>query len=341
MTYPADTARLPLLSSAPAYASGLILVALTAASAYGLRQLPLLATISPMIIAIVLGMLFSQYVGVPAGAKPGIDLAGKRILRFAVALLGLQITYAQLAELGILGIALAAVSLGLTFLFTLLVGRWLGVDAKLTQLIAGGTAVCGASAVAAVNATVEANEEDVAYAVACVTLFGTLAMILYPSLITALQLEPTAYGAWVGLSVHEVAQVVGAGYQGGSVSGEAAVVTKLARVLMLAPLVLCVAFSLRRSAGRKAGAGGTRIVPGFVIGFLALALVNSLGLVPHALRELLVAVIPVLLTVALAALGLGTNFSKVRERGLRPILLGALSFVFIAAASLLMVKLAM
>jgi len=339
MSFLASSDSTPRFSALAAYRPGLMLVLMTTAAAYGLRELPLMRAVSPMMLAILIGMLFSQLVGVPSAALPGVNLAGKRLLRLAVALLGLQITFEQLAGIGLGGVAAAAAALGLTFLFTVAAGRLLGVNSGLTMLIAGGTAVCGASAIAAVNATVKAEEEDVSYAIACITLFGTVAMFSYPWLITQLALGPEAFGAWVGLSVHEVAQVVGAGYQAGPLAGETAVVTKLARVVMLAPLVVCLALFVARGGAAAMAPSRTGAVPGFVLGFLALAAANSLGIVPEAVRAFLVAATPIMLTTALAALGLDTSFAKVREKGLRPLLLSALAFLFIAATSLLLVKL--
>lgn len=322
------------------YLPGLVLVAVVTASAYGLRHLPFLSTLSPMISAIFVGMLFANTVGYPASAAPGIAIAGKRLLRLAVALLGLQLTFGQLAGIGIRGVGFAALALLSTFFFTIWMGRVLGVDRRLSHLLAAGTSICGASAIAAANAVTKADDEDVSYAVACITLFGTAAMFLYPLLMVAFGLDAQDYGLWIGLSVHEVAQVVGAGFQGGEAAGQAAVVSKLARVMMLAPLIIGLTVFVSRPASDPAGErGSVQIIPVFVLGFIVLATLNSFGLVPEAPRELVVSTTPVLLTAALAALGLGTNFARLRARGLRPLLLAAIASLFIAAVSLLLITL--
>lgn len=321
------------------YVPGLILVAVITASAYGLRHLPFLSVLSPMISAIFVGMVFANTVGFSPAANAGIAVAGKRLLRLAVALLGLQLTFAQLADVGAKGIFSAAAALTFTFLFTIALGRLLRVDRKLCMLLAAGTSVCGASAIAGANAAVGADDEDVSYAVACITIFGTAAMFLYPFLQALLDLGPRVYGMWVGLSVHEVAQVVGAGFQGGTISGETAVVTKLARVMMLAPLVLVLAVVVRRPGSERAD-GNARgpLVPHFVIGFLALVMLSSSGLLSEQLRAPVVSATPVLLTAAMGALGLGTNFAKLKKHGLRPLLLSAIASVFIAVLALVLVK---
>ncbi len=320
------------------YAPGLVLVAVITASAYGLRHIPFVSQLSPMISAIFVGMLFANVVGTNASAASGISLSGKRLLRLAVALLGLQISFAQLSDIGVLGLAFAAFGLGSTFLFTLCMGRLLGVDRQLVHLLAAGTSVCGASAVAAANAVTGADDEDVAYSVACITLFGTIAMFLFPFVALVAEISDRAYGLWIGLSVHEVAQVVGAGFQGGTEAGEIAVMTKLARVMMLAPLIICLSCVLSRPdkyAGGKSRK--VQLVPFFVVGFLALAAVNSFGIVPDAIRQPIVTVTPILLTAAMAALGLGTSVSKLRQHGLTPMLLAGMASLFIAGISYLMV----
>lgn len=322
------------------HAPGLVLVAVITASAYGLRHLPFLSALSPMISAIFVGMLFANTVGFPTAANAGIAIAGKSLLRLAVALLGLQLTFGQLAGIGVRGLAFAAAALFLTFFFTVWMGRMLGVDRRLSLLLAAGTSVCGASAIAGANAVTRADDEDVSYAVACITLFGTIAMFLYPFLQTILDLRPQAYGLWIGLSVHEVAQVVGAGFQSGEVAGQTAVVAKLARVMMLAPLVVgLVVFAARPANDRSSGRVGVQMVPFFIVGFLLLALFSSAGLLADQIRAPIVSATPVFLTAAMGALGLGTNFAKLGQRGFRPLVLSAIASLFIAVVGLLLVKL--
>ena len=331
----------PKANAVASLAPGLVLVAVITASAYGLRQLPFFSSLSPMISAIFVGMLFANTVGFSNTANAGIAIAGKRLLRLAVSLLGLQLTFGQLAGIGIRGVAFAAVALLLTFFFTLWAGRMLGVDRRLSLLLAAGTSVCGASAIAGANAVTRADDADVSYAVACITLFGTIAMFLYPLMQAMLDLGPQAYGLWIGLSVHEVAQVVGAGFQGGEVAGQTAIVAKLARVMMLAPLVIGLAVFVARPASDRSGRGaGVQIVPVFIIGFLALAMLNSSGLVPDQVRMPIVSATPVLLTAAMGALGLGTNFTRLRQRGFRPLVLSAIASLFIAVVGLLLVGMA-
>lgn len=314
---------------------GLVLTCAIALAAYGVRLLPGMANFSPMIIAIVLGVGFHNTIRTPAIAKAGVTFSLKRLLRLAIVLLGLQLTLQQVAAVGGTGMAIIAATLLTTFAVTKAVGRLLGVDARLAELIAAGTSICGASAVVAANSVTDAPDEDVAYAIACVTVFGCLSMFIYPALPGVLGLDPHHFGLWTGASLHEIAQVVAAAFQNGREAGEFATIAKLSRVMLLAPLVL--GLGLLR-AGQKNGSRAKAPIPWFVLGFIALIGVNSLDVVPAAAKQVLVPGTTFLLTVALAAMGLETDIRKLRACGLRPFALGAFAWLFISGFSLLLIK---
>jgi uncharacterized integral membrane protein (TIGR00698 family) len=325
----------PVLAVLP----GLALTTAIAAAAFAARQLPGMATFSPMILAIMIGMTFHNTLGAPAIARPGITFALRRVLRLAIVLLGFQLTLVQIASVGAPGLLIVATTLVATFVVTTLLGRMLGVDRKLTQLIAAGTSICGASAVIATNTVTEAHDEDVAYAVACVTIFGSLAMFSYPLLPGLLHLDARAYGLWSGASIHEIAQVVAAAFQHGDRAGEIATMVKLARVALLAPVVLTLGLMARRAAGRGTTKRAAPPLPWFVFGFIALVGLNSVISIPAADKQVIVTVTTFLLSVALAAMGLETDVGKLYARGLRPAILGALAFLFVSGFSLLLIKL--
>ncbi|WP_246649518.1 YeiH family protein [Bradyrhizobium canariense] len=319
---------------------GLLLTATIAASAFSMRRIPGIANFSPMILAIVIGMALHNMRGTPALAKAGVSFSLRRVLRFAIILLGLQLTASQVLEVGAKGMVVIVVSLIATFAFTIWLGRLIGVDRKLSELIAAGTSICGASAVIATNTVTKARDEDTAYAIACVTVFGSVAMFGYPLLQGALHLDAHAYGLWVGSSIHEIAQVVAASFQGGKEAGDFGTIAKLARVAMLAPVVIALSFAARHRA-RSSGvdkADAKTPIPWFVLGFIAMVCVNSLIAVPPAIETTIVTVTTFLLSMALAAMGLEADIAKLRAKGLRPLLLGFAAFLFIAGFSLLMVK---
>jgi uncharacterized integral membrane protein (TIGR00698 family) len=314
---------------------GIALTAAMAAGATALRHVPGLDHFSPMIIAIVLGVAFHNLLGSPARALPGIGFALRTLLRAGVVLLGLQLTAQDLIDVGPAGLAIIAATLAITFLGTKALGRLLGVERRLAELIAAGTAVCGASAIIATNTVTQGSDEDVSYAVACVTIFGTAAMFLYPVLPGVLHLTPRAFGLWAGASIHEVAQVVAAGFQAGKEAGAFGTVAKLARVAMLAPLVLLLALRPRADAGHRRG----KIqFPLFVLGFIALIGVNSLHVLPAQTTALAAPITTFLLTMALSAMGLSTDIRRLRARGLRPLALAALAWLVVAGTSLTLVK---
>lgn len=322
---------------------GLLMTSVVAGSAYAIRQLPGMATFSPMILAIVIGIAFHNLVGTPAWAKPGVTFSMRRLLRIAVILLGLQLTATQIIQVGARGLAIIAATLIATFVFTTYIGRLLGVDRKLAQLIAAGTSICGASAVIATNTVTDAPDEDVAYAVACVTVFGSIAMFVYPLLPGLLHLDPHAFGLWTGASIHEIAQVVAAAFQDGQKAGEFGTIAKLSRVTLLAPMVIALGLIAARNAKATNPAAGTTAarppMPWFVLGFVALVGVNSVVSIPAEAKVWIVAVTTFLLSIALAAMGLETDIRKLTAKGFRPALLGALAFLFIAGFSLLLIKL--
>ncbi|HXP97922.1 MAG TPA: YeiH family protein [Telmatospirillum sp.] len=319
---------------------GLLLTGSIAGLAFALRQIPGVATFSPMILAIIIGMGFHNIIGTPRRAKAGITFALKRLLRLAIILLGLQLTATQVAEVGGTGVAIIAATLVATFVFTKWFGRLIGVERKLAELIAAGTSICGASAVIATNTVTEAPDEDVTYAVACVTVFGSLSMFLYPVLPALLHLDPHSYGLWAGASIHEIAQVVAATFQDGRAAGEFGTIAKLSRVMLLAPMVITLGVytARQRVAQGRDHARKKPPMPWFVFGFVALVGLNSVITLPAQPKAWIVQVTTFLLSVALAAMGLETDIRKLKAKGLAPLLLGAASWLFIALFSLTLIK---
>ncbi|BAB49407.1 mlr2225 [Mesorhizobium japonicum MAFF 303099] len=316
---------------------GLVLVAMITAVAFSAHNVSGFALFSPMILAVVAGMVYSNVLGTPAHAKAGIAFSQKRLLRFAIVLLGFQLTLGQVVSIGAGGVGIVAATLGATFVFTITLGRLIGVDRKLAQLIAAGTSICGASAIVATNIVTDARDEDVTYAVASITLFGTVAMLGFPLLAPALGLDQHAFGLWAGASIHEVAQVIGAGFQNGTQSGEIATVAKLTRVTMLAPMVIALGLMARRktSGGQQAARPP---MPWFVAAFVAVVALNSLVTVPAEVKSAMALATTIMLTMGLAAMGLQADISQLRSRGLRPLALAFCAFLFIGCFSLVLVK---
>lgn len=318
---------------------GLAYTGAIAGAAYGLRFVPGLGLVSPLILAIVIGMALHNVFGTPAAVKPGVKFALRRILRFAIVLLGLQLTFEQVRSVGLTGFAIVAATLFATFFVTRWMGRLMGVDRQLSELIAAGTAICGASAVIATNTVTRGSDEDVAYAVACVTIFGSLSMLLMPVLLPYTGLDAHGFGLWTGASIHEVAQVVAAAFQGGQQAGEFGTVAKLSRVMLLAPLVIGLgAAAILRARGDREAGHASPPMPWFVFGFIAMVMLASSGYVPAEVKMPVATTTTFLLAVALGAMGLETDIAKLRLKGARPLLLGAAAWLFISVLSLILIR---
>jgi len=316
---------------------GLILTSVLAWAARWLHGVPAISGISALMLAILLGMAIRNTVGVPAAMQAGIRFSMRRLLRLAIMLLGFQISLSQVWRVGGSAFLIVLATLVCTFLFTVWLGRRLGVDPKVAELIAAGTSICGASAVVATNTVTEGSDEDVAYAIAVITALGTVSILLYPLAAAAMGMPSPAYGLWTGASIHEIAQVIAAAFQGGSVSAQYGAISKLSRVMLLAPVV----FTLGYLGSRRRCAGGNHAkvaTPWFLIGFLAMIAINSLGLLSAVWTARLVTANQFLLAVALAAMGLETSVRKLRDAGFRPFLLGSGAWCFISVLSLVLIR---
>jgi uncharacterized integral membrane protein (TIGR00698 family) len=291
-----------------------------------------LAALNPVVVALLAGIALRAAFGLPAWLRPGTAFAVRPVLRASIVLLGLQVTAGQLLSVGGGALALAFCSVALTVPFTIWLGQRLGVAPPLAQLIGTGTGICGASAIVAANQVAGARQEDVAYALAIITLCGTAALLVYPELGALMRLDPRVYGLWAGSSIHEVVQAVGAADAGGPVALQVATVTKLARVVMLAPAVLALGAWVRR------GQAGTRQLkapmPWFAFGFLAMVAVASTGVLPPPVLVWSKALVPLMMAAAVAALGLNTDLRALRAAGFRPLLLGVGASLFLALLGL-------
>lgn len=311
---------------------GLALSAALAVAALLLRRLPGAALFSPMMVAVLLGIALRQITGPLPLARPGLAFAMRHLLRFAIVLLGVQITAGQIWALGAGALAVIAISLVATFLLVRWVGIRLGVAPALAELIAAGTAICGASAIMATNSVTRGSDADVAYALACITLWGTVALFGFPLLAAPLGLEAVAYGLWVGASVQEVGQVVGAAFQLGDQAGETGTIAKLGRVLLLAPLVMALALAARRRSEAVKGARPP-LLPGFILGFVALVALNSVIALPAWMTTAAPLATQMMFAMALAAIGLEMDVRRLVALGWRPMALGGIGLAIIASLS--------
>jgi uncharacterized integral membrane protein (TIGR00698 family) len=302
--------------------------------------------LSPLVAAVVLGVLVGNLGLVPRSASPGLVFAARRLLRAGVVLLGFQLSVAQVASLGGRGVVVVVVVVAATFVGTRWMGRRLGLSDGLSVLVAAGYAICGASAIAAMEDVAGATEEEVAAAIALVTLCGSLAIGLLPLVRDPLGLgDVDVFGSWVGASVHDVGQVVATASSGGTEALRAAVLVKLTRVVLLAPMIVITTLAARRRTVTATGRGGlphvkAPLLPLFVAGFIGAVLVRSSGVLSTDHLKWIRHVQLVLLAAALFALGAGVRLANLRRLGHRPLVLGLASWLLIGAVAYVGVRLA-
>jgi len=285
-----------------------------------------------LLYALLLGMSLNTVVG-DGVAKAGVDLAARQVLRVGIALLGARITFEQIAGLGWHSGAIIVAGVVATIGVGLAAARALGVSRRLGVLTGGATAICGASAAMAIASVLprdEGSERELIFTVAGITLLSTLAMILYPLIVTAARLDPHQAGLFLGGTIHDVAQVVGAGYSISPDTGDFAVLAKLLRVAMLLPVVVAISLALRHRFRRvETRRGSDPLLPRFLLVFAALVLAGSFGLVPAAAGAALNGIARACLVVAIAAVGLKTSPLELKRVGAR-----AFALLVIEAAAL-------
>jgi uncharacterized integral membrane protein (TIGR00698 family) len=338
-----------------------LLPGLAVAAAVGLAARLLSGAAPPWVGEIFLAVLLGITVGVfvrSSRLAPGFKFAVVRLLRIGVALLGARLTIAAVAEIGLSAIVLVVIVIALALTLTLLAGRAFGLPAPLALLIGVGTAICGNSAIVATAPIIGAETKHVSVAVATITIFGMLAVLLYPLIGTWLQLPDVVFGTWAGIAVNDTSQVVAASFAYSDPAGDVAVVVKLVRNTAIAPVLLLVGALWAGYASRSgSGAGldnpgGTDVgrrrvrfrdaVPLFAIGFIALAAISSMGLLSpvvagRSLADWAGEVSKVLLLIAVAAIGLGTSPSVLRATGPRPFLVGLGVSAVVSVSALLLV----
>jgi uncharacterized integral membrane protein (TIGR00698 family) len=296
--------------------------------------------VSPLVIAVVLGALISNLGMLPENCRIGLGFAARNLLRLGIVLLGLQLSFSQVRELGAPGLALVIVVVAATFAGTQWLGKKMGLSPGLSLLVATGFSICGASAIAAMRPVSDADDDDMAYAIALVTICGTLAIFLLPAIGEIIGFSGAQFGSWVGASVHDVAQTVATAASGNDDAQDAAIVVKLTRVMLLAPLVAAVSFTRRRKLShtnitdsKTQKAKLPPIVPLFIVGFIAAISINSSFNLPSEFLSNVKWLEKSLLACALVGLGAGVDARKLRRVGTRPLALGLISWILIATLS--------
>jgi len=286
----------------------------------------------PVIFALLLGMALNE-LSSEGRYTPGINVSARTLLRISVALLGLRITFAQVGGLGWSAAVMVITSVPLTICFGWALSKVLKIDGRFGVLSAGAVGICGASAAMAIAVAWprENSERDTVVVIACITTYSTIAMVLYPAMLSHLHLDPLQTGQFLGGSIHDVAQVVAAGYASSPQAGDSATIVKLMRVTMLLPVVLIITMGVARGADRSARhANKVALLPWFLVVFVLLAALNGFELVSKPIAASLTEASKWLLVISVAALGMKTSLREMMAVGSTAVALIAAETIFLA-----------
>ena len=295
--------------------------------------------ISPLFLALLAGLIFSNFTRLVAKVKPLLDFASKYLLRLGVALLGFQITFHKFADIGVKGFIAILFIVIFTFLSIRKLAPYFGISPELALLIAGGFSICGATAVTAIGASKKSRSEDVSYAVGIVTLCGTLSIFVIPPIAKALHLSHRLSGAWIGAAVHDIGQVVAAASVIGGTTLSYAVISKLARVVLLAPMLVAINLKSSDREGSRSKFSLTTLLPPFILGFIALTILNNEVHLSSHLINLLINISKALLSAGLFAMAAKVRWREIRSIGHKPLLFGLSAWIIFGGISLLVIQL--
>ena len=280
------------------------------------------------IIALFMGTIINSFFH-PKWIKPALKFTSKRILKVAIILLGASLSVSTILSVGKMTFFVMIFTFAVCFGIGYFVGKLFGLNWKLSNLISAGTGICGGSAIAAIAPVIDAEDKDIAFAMSSTFIFDMIMIALYPIMGMALGMNDIAYGIWAGTSVNDTASVVASGYAFSEAAGDFATMVKLTRTIAIIPTVLVFAFfGARAKRNELKKADGTKkvnvlkIIPWFIGGFLLLAILNSIGLIPVAVGGVMKSASKFLMVTALAAIGLGTSLTDFKKAGLRPMFYG-------------------
>ena len=303
--------------------------------------------IGSAVIAMFIGMILNYFLRNTKIFASGIKLTSKRVLKLAIILLGLSLNIRTVLTVGGMSLTVMIFTLFTCFGVGYFVGRALGLNWKLSNLISAGTGICGGSAIAAISSTIEADDNDVAYALSATFLFDMAMIILFPIMGRALGMSDEAFGIWAGTAVNDTSSVVATGYAFSEGAGDFATMVKLTRTLSIIPTVIVFALIQLRLKKKEAAANNidgadlkanfkiAKIFPWFIVGFLALSGVASIFTIPAAVVSGTKSVSKFLMVSALAAIGLKTSFSTLKKSGLRPMIHGFIISALVVVVALL------
>ena len=322
------------LKKIASFVPGFALALVIAAVSKWLERLLPVHLIGASVIALFLGMLLHSLLKPSELLKPGLKFTSKKVLKFAIILLGASLNIGIVLNVGKMSLCVMVFTLLTCFGGGYFIGRALKINWKLSNLISAGTGICGGSAIAAIAPVIDADDSDIAYAMSATFLFDMAMIVLFPIMGHALGLSDMAYGLWAGTAVNDTSSVVAAGYAFSEAAGDFATMVKLTRTLAIIPTVIVFALISAHLKKKEALAAGTeaaqaklnlvKVIPWFILGFLALTAINTLGFIPAAVSSGMKNVSKFLMVTALAAIGLNTSFKDMKKSGIAPMIHGFL-----------------
>lgn len=326
---------------------GIVLAAAIAFLACWLESLLPVHLIGSAVIAMFIGMFLNQYLRKTTLFASGLKFTSKKILKFAIILLGLSLNITTILHVGRMSLTVMVFTLLTCFGGGHFIGKMLGLNWKLSNLISAGTGICGGSAIAAIAPTIDADDNDVAYAMSATFLFDMAMIILFPIMGRALGMTDQAFGIWAGTAVNDTSSVVATGYAFSEAAGDFATMVKLTRTLAIIPTVVTFAFiqlNIKRKeamakqqngAELKANFSIAKIFPWFILGFLAMSIVASIFSIPASMVSGTKTLSKFLMVCALAAIGLNTSFSSMKKAGIRPMIHGFIISALVVIVALI------
>ncbi len=321
---------------------GLALAALIAVLAIFLGKLTIV--VNDVIIAILMGAIIRNFIGIHELFKPGLNFSIKKVLRLAIILLGMQLSFQQIVTTGKSSLLIILFVIVVAIPLTYILGKKLGLNSEISTLLGIGSAICGATAVLATGPVIKAKERDVALAVATIFIFNTLALFLFPVIGKLMHLSYLTYGTWTGVAVQDVSSVVATGFALGQNAGEVATVVKLTRTVFIVPVVFLAGLFFTwkdQKTGEITGkqVNYIKIFPWFVVGFLLMALLNSLGFFTKSLVAAVNPFTHFLILMVMTGVGSDLDFKEMKKVGFSFLYTGLIGMLIISVLSLILIKL--
>ncbi|APC39314.1 YeiH family protein [Clostridium estertheticum] len=318
---------------------GMALSILLALAAWKLGNL--VPIVGGPVFGIVLGIIINNTIGKPKVTLPGIMFTSKKILTWAIVVLGAGLSLTQVLKTGLSSFSVTIFTLAASFITAFAVGKLLGIPYKLKALIGVGTAICGGSAIAAISPIIEADDMEISYSISTIFLFNIIAVLIFPPIGHLLRFSDKAFGLWAGTAINDTSSVVAAGYAYSNVAGAYATIVKLTRTTMIIPISLIFAFvtaykkKKESKQDSKVNYSFRKIFPWFIIWFLVASLLNTLGIFKGDSLTYINTTGRFMIVTAMSAIGLNTDLKKMVSNGVRPILLGLIVWFSVANVSIL------